>query len=231
LLVACTHGFAQVNRPDIVKPAEQGSRAIDVYMSGLGPSIPVYQGAEWVRISQKAKGHPFFEKPMPVQGSMRYQGVLYPALSMQYDIQQGRVLVLPEGDGLRLSIPWEKLDWFTLDSTEFVKPSVYAPATGLSDTIFYRIVYPGTTTVLAWHQKFIRDRPGEETSEVFEEKVQYYIRKDNRFLEVVSENQLLGLKGNRNKSLRKLFAEKHIRFRKNTEEALLIAATFYDQQK
>jgi hypothetical protein len=113
----------------------------------------------------------------------------------------------------------------------FVKSFVFASAAGLSDTVFYRLVYPGPTTVLALHQKFIRDRPGDENSETYEEKVLYYIRVDTQFREIVSEKQLLGLKGARNKSLRKLLSERQIRFRKNKEEALLIAAGFYDQQQ
>jgi hypothetical protein len=231
LLIASAHGFSQDKRPESQRSVEPGSGPIEVYMSALGPAIPVFQGAEWVRISQKAKGHPFFEKPTPVMGSLRYQGVLYRGLSMQYDIQQGLVLVLPEGDGLRLAIPREKLDGFSFDSTVFVKSSVFASAAGLSDTVFYRIVYPGPTTVLALHQKFIRDRPVEENSETYEEKVLYYILSDAQFHEVVSEKQLLALKGARNKSLRKLFSERQIRFRKNTEEALLIAAGYYDKQQ
>jgi hypothetical protein len=230
LLTDAGNTYAQRMPFDSNETKQVQAGAMSMYMQELGQAIPVYQGTEWVSRAQKAKGYPFFGAPTPYPGIVSYKGLDYPGLQLQYDIYSGTLLVLP-GDGLKLEIPRHKIDRFVLDSLEFIRPGSEPMPPGLSDSIFYRVVYRGPTEVLAWHRKSIRDRPGEEFSEVYEEKVFYYLWSGERFVDIASEKQLLSLKGSKNRALRKKLSDMRIRFKKDTEQALVTAAAFYDQPK
>lgn len=231
LLTLTSQCFAQRFSPGISDSANTQALAMSLYMKELGQAIPVLQGVEWTGRGQKTKGHPFFGQATPFTGSVRYHGLTYPGLALQYDLYAGALLILPENDGLRLEIPRHKLDRFVLDTLEFIRPGPEAPQIGLSDTVFYRVVYRGPTTVLARHRKDIRDRPGEDEGGVYEENIFYYMWSGAAYEVVDSEKQLLSLKGHRNRALRKQLSDRNIRFRKNTEAALVTAAVFYDQLK
>jgi hypothetical protein len=228
-LVACSNTIAQTYAPDTSFTRMARAHAIQAFQNGLGQSLPVLQGREWVSNTQKIRGHPFFGSPEPVTGSVRYNGIEYSALSLQYDVSADELLVLPQGDGLRLVIPKLKVSAFTLGQDHFIRPDPEQADYGLTDTGYYRQLYSGASMVLERRWKEIRYQPSEEIHDAYTEHRAYYMMDGRMFRIITGEQGLLSLKGKKNRELKKLLAEKKLRFRKMPEQALIAAGEFYDR--
>jgi hypothetical protein len=84
--------------------------------------------------------------------------------------------------------------------------------------------------VLERRWKEIRYQPGEEIHDAYVEYRAYYMMDGRRFRMITGEQGLLSLKGKKSKELKKLLAEKKIKFRKMPEQALIVAGEFYDRR-
>lgn len=233
LLIICLSGtvcpvWSQSAPPDTSLADQSRREAVDLFMQGYGRSLPVFAGAEWVQRTQKVGGNPFWGQAVPYKGDVELQGIVYPGLSLQYDIETDALLVLPEGDGLRLVVPKEKVGRFSLGQTRFLRPAAPGAYPGLDDSSYYRVLYEGPTMVVARTRKSLHYQPGEEVTEVYRESTAYFMMDGKRFASISSESDLVSLRGRKNKDLRKMLHTRNLRFKKAPEQTLLAAARYFD---
>ena len=218
----------QLAQPDTLLLDQSRKEAVYQFMQGYGKTLPVFAGAEWVQRTQKVGGNPFWGQPGPFLGQVVMQGILYPNLMLQYDTEADALLVLPDGEGLRLVVPKEKVLRFSLGNTHFLRPNAPESFPGLEDSAYYRVLYDGPSMVLARNRKFLQYQPGEEISEVYRESIAYFMMNGKQFVEISSESDIVSLRGRKNKELRKMLHTRNLRFKKAPEQTLQAAARYVD---
>ena len=95
---------------------------------------------------------------------------------------------------------------------------------------FYERIYNGNTQVYVRHRKVLEER--NKSDDIYREAVPvdtYFVLKDNEFYQVKSMKGLLTIFKGKEKAIQQHLRQQKIRFRKNSQLAIVQSATFYDQ--
>lgn len=207
------------------------NNSIQAFIDEGGYTLPIFQGREWIAPLQKENGHPFFHSPEPIPGSIVFSGIEYTQIGLMYDLKIDGLVVLPPDLGLRLILPKHKVNSFIIGNDKFIRPTIIQTDQGLSDMLYYRLIYPGPSTVVAHEWKVMKLAPDKEVSVSYVDKVEYYMFDGKKFQLIDSDQDLIELSGTKNKELKKLLSSQETRFRKQPEQALITASAFYDRKK
>jgi hypothetical protein len=171
---------------------------VSIAQKQLGNNLRLFTGAEYIRNGQHARGYPFFQSELPLDGSVLYDGASYEHIPLQYDLITGEIITHDSINNANISLVRDKLPRFTISGRTFL----WLPAAGDSsvnlDPGYYELLYDGPYTLLARHEKKI-------VYPTTNEEIMKYVAADNYFLEL-RHNQYVRIEGQR--SLLKILADK-----------------------
>jgi hypothetical protein len=206
--------------------------AILVYTHSPAADAGLYNGTIYTGYDHHAQGYPFFLSDSLLIGSVYYAGVLYPDISLSYDMVQQIVIMQDKQKGFRFQLNTEQIRYFTLAGHRIIRlipdsTAANAPAPG-----FYEQLYKGKATVLARHEKTVKDiGKADENLSRYRQYDTWYLEVNDHYYLIRNDRSLTAAFGAEGSRVRDLLRKNHIRFKKDPGVALAKAAEFYTQSK
>lgn len=202
-----------------------------IYHQSFGYQSALYNGSKYEAYLFKFEGgHPYFDSPQAVAGSVIYDGVMYDTVLMHYDEVKDVLLISNLADWLQLS--GDKVERFTLFNSDFIRVQKDSLSTALVSSGFYNVLYNGEVSLLKKQIKTIREVIiGLELQHFADKKDYYYIRKDDRYYAIKSRKDLFEVVGDRKKEMQQFVRGNKLSFRKDRQTMLTKAVAYYNGLK
>jgi hypothetical protein len=232
LLLVVNNLFSQgpVDTSGLVNLPEKN--AIDVYYRSIGDNSHLYNGSEYVPASYRRDLNPFFMTSLLTKGSLFYDGFRYDDVAIAYDIVEDKVVTYRSDQRYRVQLAGDKIGYFSILGHLFIRIVPDSTNAQQMDLGFYDQLYDGKLQVLAMRKKMIKESivQNVDTTQIVEQD-SYFIQKEKKYYPVGSQHTLLEILKDRKKDLKKYMRENKIRFKANPENAIILAAKYYDQIK
>ncbi len=219
--------------PDSLSSTTSYKEATLAYTRSSGAKSRLYNGTVYLGYDRHAQGYPFFLSDSALPGSVYYDGIFYPDVLLSFDLEKDIVIMPDVRKTVDIQLLSEKIRWFTIGQHRFVNLSsqsntVDAPAPG-----FYEELYSGKATALAKHEKNLQTAGSktEDNQSRYRQYDRYYLEVRGRFFAVHSNGSLLDAFDTGKDEIKSYLRKNRIRFNKDPEQALIMAAGYYSQLK
>lgn len=205
----------------------------NIYNKSTSESSAIYTGRVYQEQIYAKRGSPFFPSDTLAKGWLVYDGHLFPEVSLQWDILQNFVLIRSQYKILRKLVLNNNL----IDSFSFaghvIKNLPADKDKNLLNGGLYDIIYAGKSDVMVKRKRTTMvEFENQRVIYRFVDKNVYYIRKDDLYYRVNNKADVFRLFGDRYKSgIKKEVRRQDLIWRRNFEQCLTIAATYYDKVK
>ncbi len=199
------------------------------FFSALKEKSNLYNGAAYDAYGHGASGTPFFIADTIVKGPVFYDGFLYEDVPLKYDMVNDELLSTYYYDNSLLRLVKNKVGYFYIGGHYFIR--LDENEKNLADPSgFCELLYNDKKTlVLAKRTKKLQlSANAEDRSSVFVQYNQYFVYKDNQYLPVNSEGDLIKIFNDKAQEIKNFMRGKKIRYKKNTEQAIVTVASFYN---
>lgn len=231
-LLAGGGAFAQDIAADSNNAPAATHNAITSYHLYIDKQSRLYNGIEFYGYAPTIEGFPYFQENTWKRGHIVYDGIAYDTVQMMYDIVKDRVVILHYNNFFRLSLFNEKIKEFTIMDHHFVRMEHDSLKSSPPVTGFYDQLYMGaTTSVLARRSKFIEETVKETVERKFILQDQFYILKEGVWHIIRTKSALLAVLKEHKREVKQQLRRKKLKFRKDKENAIIQAASFYDSLK
>lgn len=203
-----------------------------VYHQSFGDQAALYNGSRYGEYLYKFKeGDPYFNSPQPIAGTVIYDGVKYDNVLMRYDEIKDELVINDQGN--RIQLLKEKVEYFSLFNSNFIKIKTDGHANNLVSSGFYNLLYKGKVCLLKKQIRTTKDdlSIGGELQISVEEKDYYYIKKDDKFYPIKSKGDLLDVFGDKKKEVQQFIKANDLSFRKERQNMLVKTTAYYDSLK
>jgi hypothetical protein len=214
---------------DSVLYSEPAATMRQVYFAGIGDDAQIYHGSEFIRNGQKSTGFPFYESDTLLTGYVSYQGTVYPARSLYYDLVFDQVITNNFAHNAFIILSIGKVDSFKIGSHVFI-PLKSTKFNHLPKDGYYDRLVSGVPELFALREKKFLSGVGSEEPKYVQYN-SYYVRMKNAFYEVDGKNSLLDLFGDRRDDLKKYIRANKLNFKKRLEPSLVQITAYYSQLK
>lgn len=175
------------------------------------------------------EGHPFFLSDDWITGTIRYDGISFDSVDLQYDLVNQKVVLDHPTSHFRLELIKEKITTFSLLNHKVVRLVVDESMQHIKSG-YYELLYDGNVKVYAAHKKNRLEKyENDQVKQVFDQKTQYYIFKDNFYYPVKTKGSVVKIFNNKKVMLRKYLNKNKIKFRRNPASAITKAARYYEE--
>ncbi len=213
--------------PDSIFEKQVTVNLIDIYKKEIGQNLRLYNGREYVRNGQKAKGYPFFESDNPVLGSVYYDGKLYTGLELLYDLAYDEVIINNYSNSAEIALITEKLSYFSVLTHVFVRIIPAKENDPLMKPGYYERLLDGKISVFARREKKLEASLKAEDEAKYVQYNDYFLQMHDTFYRITGESSLLDLLKDKRDLLKKYIRANKINFRKNPEDAIVKTAGYY----
>jgi hypothetical protein len=221
---------AQSQQEDSIFYQSALARTTSVYYNQLGDQSPIYNGSLYPDLGYTfQKGTPFFLIEKTGKGSVVYDDILYPNLSIFYEDYRQYLVVIDQA--FQLKLVNERISAFTIADHHFVHMYMDSLTKGLPSAGFYEVIYSGKSQVLKHTNKKLREilSVSEGLSRYMDEFDDYYIRSWNTYVLVKSKHEFLNFVGDHKKEVQRFIRKNKLNYRTDKDNTLKLAAAYYDQ--
>jgi hypothetical protein len=193
--------------------------AIEVYHRFMGEGSRLFNGPEHIGYLPFHSGHPYFQIDSVQTGSVRYEDAWYRDVPLLYDIVRDE-LITPNLYGEPISLSNEKVNEFYLLGHHFIKTAGE----------YYDLLCSGKIILEVRRAKRIQESI--ELMQVIRDiqyTDHYYILKDGERYSIGNLRSLLALVKDKKKEINQDLRRKKIKYRRDHEQALVEAVTYYNQ--
>ena len=221
--------YSQVGKGMNEELAIQHARKI--YIASLSEQAGIYNGPEYIGYPHRAQeGHPFFLSSDVQKGDIRYDGELYEAVPMWYDLARKEVVIQYADNFSKISLHKERVSDFSISGHHFINIQSDSGKSSLERGIYDQI-YNGKSQVLVQRSKsFLKDTNTDGIRLNFSgEKANIFIRSGEIYKSVSSQKSVLNALGKFEKEILAHLKQGKIKFRNEREKAIILIAAYYDQ--
>lgn len=221
--------YSQVGKGMNEELAIQHARKI--YITSLSDQAGIYNGPEYIGYPHRAQeGHPFFLSSDVQKGDIRYDGELYEAVPMWYDLARKEVVIQYADNFSKISLHKERVSDFSISGHHFINIQSDSVKSSLERGIYDQI-YNGKSQVLVQRSKsFLKDTNTDGIRLNFSgEKANIFIRSGEIYKSVSSQKSVLNALGKFEKEILAHLKQGKIKFRNEREKAIILIAAYYDQ--
>lgn len=199
----------------------------DAFYATFNNDLPIYNGRLYQGYLPTITGTPFLEEDKWAEGTLYFDSTWYKNVRLKYDAVAGELLI-ENTNKMPVILPGNLLNAFTIEKKKFIK--LGAGNSKVLSSGFYEILDEGTLTPLALRKKIIKETAGQSMIErEFVWSTRFYIYKEGMFYPVSSKKNLYALLKEKKTVIHKALKRKQIRFRKEPEAAIRMAAQLYNQ--
>ena len=158
-------------------------------------------------------------------GTVYYDGELYEAVPLMYDLVSDKVIVSQARSYSEIELISSKVERFTIRDNFFV----HLRTPGLEDG-FYQLLYDGGTKLFVRRKKIIEDNiaAGKVVHEVSAVD-RYFIYKEGNYTPVKKLSSVLNVLADKAKELKSYSKKNRLDFRNKKESSLMLLVRHYDQ--
>jgi hypothetical protein len=201
-----------------------------LYQEATILSPHLYNGQRYHIYDSRSKDHQFFQIEDWKQGIIEYDGQRFEAIPMLYDIVKDVVVIKYYGRSGLIQLQSERIKTFAFIDHNFIRIEENKDQGVDVTTGFYDLLYNGNTKVLARRIKQRQEQiEGNKVNVYFLPRNLFYLQKDGLYYPIHSQKVAFDLFKDQKKALKKHLRERHIKFRKDRENALIQMATQYDK--
>lgn len=207
------------------------NNAESFFYTSLGKQSPLYNGIEYPGYPNVKGNAGFMDADNFTPGTIYYDGVLYNAVPMMYDIYKDEVVILLFNHFTKLVLIKTRVRSFDFLNHHFLNikaDSIKANNQGLKAG-YYDALYDGRLQVLAKRSKSIQITSGQTAPEsYFTPANDYFLRKNNVYYTVTGKQSILNILKDKKKELQQYISANKIKFRKDLESAMVKIVSYYD---
>jgi hypothetical protein len=200
-----------------------------IYLDEIGDNAQIYHGREFIRNGLKATGFPFYESDNMINGTISYQGEIYPDRKLYFNLVSDQLIIDNYSHNALITLSSEKVDSFTIGSHVFVVLNA-GRSNGLEKDGYYEQLVSGEPALFARREKKLVVGTGSEESKYIQYN-NYFIRVNQVYFLVDGKNSLLDVLKDREDELKKYIRSNKINFKKNLESSLVITTNYYSRLK
>jgi len=231
LLPVCSITVAQDMATDSSTALTAAHHAVTSYHQYIDKQSRLYNGIEFYGYSPLIEGFPYFQENTWQRGHIVYDGIAYDTVQMMYDIVKDRVVILHYNHFFRIALFSEKIKAFTVMDHHFIRLEHDSLKSSVPVSGFYDQLYTGPTTVLARRSKFIEETVKDQIERKYILQDQFYIHKQGVYHIIRTKSALLSVLKDHSREVKQQLRRKKLKFRKDKENTLIQAASFYDSLK
>ena len=205
--------------------------AVTSYHLYIDKQSRLYNGIEFYGYSPLIEGFPYFQENTWQRAHIVYDGIAYDTVQLMYDIVKDRVVILHFNSFFRLALFSEKVKEFTVMNHHFIRMEHDSLKNSAPVTGFYDQLYKGSASVLARRSKFIEETVKETVERKFLIQDQFYIHKEGTWHIIRTKSALLTVLKDHKREVKQHLRRKKLKFRKDRENTIIQAASFYDSLK
>ena len=223
----------------------------------LGPDSRLYNGYEYIRNGTPAKGFPFLASDSLMTGDLSYDGAVYLAIPMEYDLVLDKVIIRDYSGKALISLISERVDGFTFG------PHHFRYIAGIENPGFYEVLFssetppslpasslrapshpagapapaassdpgpsgsPAAITLLARREKKLIFPSNREEQARYDQRNSYYLQLGRRFFEVDNKDALLDALKDKKETLKKFISANKLHFKQQLETSLIRTTAYY----
>jgi hypothetical protein len=185
-------------------------------------------GSDYSEYEPISDEHPFFLTDDWIQGSIRYNGITYENVPLQFDIRSQKLLTEHFSTGKKIQLVPEHVSWFKVDGHHFVFLND-AVTSGKISSGFYELLVEGKAQLWAAYSKAFQESTvtGKLTVRV-DEASKYFIQKDNMFVSVSGKGSTLAALEDKKAILLQELKKNKVNFGRNKPAGLIQAVRLYN---
>jgi hypothetical protein len=196
--------------------------------AGEGPLFNGVQYKEWAQHNSD-DGQPYYLSDDWIDGSIYYDGAQFENVPMMYDLVRDQMIIDQPLSHFKMQLIKGKVMSFTLNDHQFVHLFTDSTVT-LIKPGFYELLYNGKVKVYAKYKKRWSERfESNIVRQVYDEKIEYFIFKDNAYYSVKGKHSVLKVFSNKKVMLRKYLNKNKVNFTREPALAIAQAAKFYEE--
>jgi hypothetical protein len=221
---------AQSQQKDSVFYQSAVANTLSVYFNQLGDQSQIYNGSLYPELDLNFReGSPYFLGQKINAGSVSYDSIFYPNLSLIYDDYRQFVVAIDQSFMLKLIN--ERISSFTIADHHFDRISTDSLTRGISVAGFYEVLYNGRSRLLKHTNKTIREvlSSSEGIIRYMDESNDYYIKRGEAYFHVTSKKELLNFVGDHKKEVQRFIRKNKLNYRRDKDKTLIQVTAYYDQ--
>lgn len=225
--------FSQVPSDDSTARRIAYDQTVNTYFKSIAENSMINQGIEVIEFTVPSQMHPYFLSDKFSRGEVKANGVNYPNAFLLYDLVHDKLIVQHFSKIVKVEQVNEKVEGFSIQGHEFVR---LVPGQTSETTLapgFYDLLYKGDTISLyAKRMKTVEEQIKDmQVTLVFNEKNKYFLKKGEEYFQVSDRQTAMRFMADKKKEMTDFLKKNKIKFRKQTEHALLRMAAYYDSIK
>jgi hypothetical protein len=206
------------------------SGAVARYHQSAGDQWGIYNGTAYLRYPYYInRGHVFFLEDSFFIGSVLYDGIKYTGVPLLHDEVNDELLTPDIRRENIIRLVTRKVDHFSILDHHFIRIG-QKDQRGLAPG-FYQSLYNEKSGLLRKEVKVIHTKIVRQTEIEREvtEKVNYYLRLENKYEEITGYRSFLSLFGPKRRQVQSHMRSQRIRYKKNKEKYIITAVRYYDE--
>jgi hypothetical protein len=204
-------------------------QAVSVYNSAFQSQLRLFNGREYTEYNKVfLDGQPYYLTTTWLNAKVDYDGNAYDSVQVMYNLVTDELIVLNSDGTSKIRLLKDRVASFDIDGHHFVNVAADSMRTNLQKG-FYDVVADGHTTMLVRRTKLIETLLSSTVEYRVSSKDRYYLRINDKYVQVRTKNDVLNALGDKKKELRQFIKANKIRFRRNPELGMQQIVTFYNQ--
>ncbi len=199
------------------------------YFSVVKEKTGLYNGVAYEAYGHGEQGTPFFMEDSIVRGPVLYDGFLYEDVPLKYDMVNDELVTLYYYNNVLLQLIKDKVNYFEIMGHQFVRldKNIQNPA---GPSGFCELLYNDKKMqVLAKRTKELKMSTNiEDKSSGFVQYNGYFIIKDDKYVAINAESDLMKLFSDKAQEVKKFMRTAKIKYKKHPEQYMVAATTFYN---
>ena len=201
-----------------------------LYFDQVGDQSRLFNGSLYPGIDLTFQtGSPYFLTDKASKGSVVYDNIPYPNLSIFYEDYRQYLVVMDQAYQLKLVN--ERVSSFTIAGHHFIYLFLDSLNKGIPSAGFYEVLYPGRSKLLKYTSKKIREiiSVSEGLRRYMDETNEYYIWRFNSYIPVNTKRELLNYMYDHKKDIQKFIRKNKLDYRNDTDNTLIQVAAYFDK--
>ncbi len=193
----------------------------------------IFNGSEYQEFDGNLEQHPYFQSEYLEAGTIRYDGELYPAIPLFYDLTTDELIIEhydQKGYQVLVKLRQDRVQSFEVFGHSFQRLS--GDSLNSIKTGFYDVLYDGDVKLFARRRKVKHEELTTNQLIVeFNEKTAYYLWKGGRYYPVKSKRSILKVLKDKKKLLNQFSSKSNLDYHLRKEASFVELIRQYDKIK
>ncbi len=221
---------AQSRQEDSIFYQSALAHTTSLYFDQVGDQSRLFNGSLYPGFDLTFQtGSAYFLTDKATKGSVVYDNIPYPNLSIFYEDYRQYLVVMDQAYQLKLVN--ERVSSFTLAGHHFIYMFLDSLDKGLPSEGFYELLYSGKSKLLKYTSKKVREilTVSEGLRRYMDETNDYYMWRLNSYIPVNSKRELLNIMYDHKKDIQRFIRKNDLDLKNDKDNALAQVAAYFDK--